>query len=146
VPRRDLEGSEALRLATRALVHRDRSVAELRDRLDRSGVPPAERDEALATLERSGVIDDERFASTRAASLVERGYGNAAIAADLDRRGIGAELRERALELLQPELERARAIVERRGPGARTARYLAARGFDTEVVQAAAGGVFASDL
>src|SRR5207302_7798303 len=94
MPKRELGGSEALRLATRALVHRDRSIAELRDRLDRRGVAESERDEALATLERSGVVDDGRFASARAAALAERGYGNAAISADLERRGIGGELRE----------------------------------------------------
>lgn len=145
MPKRELEGSEALRLATRALVHRDRSMTELRDRLDRRGVAPRERDEALDTLERTGVVDDERFASTRAAALAERGYGNAAIADDLERRGIGAELRERALGGLVSESERARTVVERRGCGPRTARYLAARGFDPEVVQAASGAAFAPD-
>lgn len=145
MPKRELGGSEALELATRALVHRDRSIAELRDRLDRRGVTPGEREEALATLERAGVVDDERFACTRAAALAERGYGNAAIAADLERRGIGAELRERALALLLPESARAKNVVERRGGGPRTARYLVARGFDPEVVQAASGAAFAPD-
>jgi SOS response regulatory protein OraA/RecX len=145
VPKRQPGGSEALELAARALVHRDRSIAELRERLDRRGVPASERDEALATLGRSGVLDDERFASARAAALAERGYGDAAIAADLERRGIGIELQERALGLLEPEAERARTVVERRGGGPRTARYLVARGFGAEVVEAACGVAFAPD-
>jgi regulatory protein len=138
--------SEALELAIGALEHRDRSAAELRDRLHRRGIPAAECEDALAALTRSGLVDDDRFASTRAAALASRGYGNAAIDADLEERGLARELRQRALGGLEPEPERARALVERRGPGARTARYLVSRGFDAEVVRSACEKPFASDL
>ena len=99
----------------------------------------------MATLERTGIVDDARYANTRAASLAERGYGDAAIEADLERRGVPPELRTEALGLLEPETARVAAVVRRRGPGPRTARYLAGKGFGEEALEAAAEGSFASD-
>jgi predicted GNAT family acetyltransferase len=61
---------------------------------------------------------------------------------DLERRGVGADLVEAALGGLEPEAERAGRIVARRGTGAGTARYLAGKGFDEEVLEQAAGGDF----
>jgi SOS response regulatory protein OraA/RecX len=90
-------------------------------------------------------VDDARFAANRAAALAERGYGDAAIRADLERKGVPAEVVEDAVGALEAELERAARIVERRGPGARTARYLAGKGFGEETVEAASGGAFAPD-
>ena len=100
-------------------------------------MPAAERADALATLERIGYVDDERFARTRAESLAERGSGDALIRHDLEQRGIAAEHVEAALAELEEERERAARIIRRRGPGAKTARYLASRGFGNEALEAA---------
>jgi SOS response regulatory protein OraA/RecX len=53
---------------------------------------------------------------------------------------VDGELVEQALDLAEPEHVRARRIVERRGRGARTARYLVSRGFAEEVVELAVAG------
>jgi regulatory protein len=145
MPKRGLGTSEALDLAARALAHRDLSTVELRERLERRGIGAEQQDRALATLERAGVLDDARFACSRAAALAARGYGNAAIEADLERRGIDPALRSAALERLESEPERARAVLERRGAGARTTRYLLSRGFDREAAETASGGAFAPE-
>ena len=128
---------DAVEEGLRALRARDRSAAELDARLQQRGVPAAERADALATLERIGYVDDERFARTRAESLAERGSGDALIRHDLERRGIAAEHVEAALAELEEERERAARIIRRRGPGAKTARYLASRGFGNEALEAA---------
>jgi SOS response regulatory protein OraA/RecX len=86
-------------------------------------------------------VDDERFAHGRAAALAARGLGDAAIRYDLERERVDSELVENALASLPPERERAGRIVESRGPGPATARFLARRGFGEEVVEAAAEGV-----
>ena len=135
--RRELRRHEALRVSTAALRQRDLSTVELEERLRRRDVAPAEREAALETMRGAGLVDDTRFARSRAASLAERGYGDAAIRADLERRGLGAEAVAAALEQLEPERERAAAVVARRGGGPTTARYLARRGFDEDVVEAA---------
>ena len=83
----------------------------------RSRRPGGAAADALAALESAGLVDDLRVASTRAESLADRGYGDAAIRADLEQRGIDAELVATALAALAPEPERARAVVERRGVG-----------------------------
>jgi SOS response regulatory protein OraA/RecX len=125
--------------------HRDASSEGLRRRLERRGVPPAGRDTAVKRLGELGIVNDRRFASTRAAALARRGYGDEAIAADLEGEGVEAEAARAALQALPPELERLEAILERRGIGARTARYVAGRGFGADAVAAAAGVDFAND-
>jgi regulatory protein len=129
------ERPDAVEQALRALRHRDRSAAELDSRLAQRGVSKSEREQALETLERIGYVDDERFARTRAEQLAARGSGDALIRHDLEGRGLEEEHVEAALAALEPERERAARIVERRGPGAKTARYLASRGFSRDALE-----------
>jgi len=128
---------DALEVATRALARRDFSERGLRDRLRRAGVTDAEEAEALAALQRAGVIDDARFAQARAQALAQRGKGDAAIRFDLSREGVSNETAQEALASLEPERTRAERVVAQRGGGAATARLLARRGFGDEAVEAA---------
>lgn len=141
---RELRWSRALAQAGRALRARDLSAQELDERLERRRVPRAARAAALDSLERSGLVDDNRFAVARAAALAARGYGDAAIGADLEQRGVEAEAVTGALGALDPERERAARAAAGRPPGAATARWLAARGFGEDAVEAV-GGVVAAD-
>src|ERR1700749_1354239 len=106
------DGPDPIELAARALRHRDRSRVQLDDRLARAGVTEEGRAEALETLERLGYVDDGRFAVTRAATLAGRGFGDEGIRQLLAADGIAAEAAEAALAALDPELDRARRIVE----------------------------------
>ena len=54
--------SQAVEAALRALRARDRSAAELDERLSARGAGPAERRDVLELLERVGYVDDRRFA------------------------------------------------------------------------------------
>ena len=125
---------EPLEVATRALARRDYSERELRDRLTRAGVEVAEAEKTLAALRERGLLDDSRFAAQRAAVLAERGRGDAAIRFELERQGVSAEVIDEAVASVEPERDRAERIVSRRGAGAKTARLLAQRGFDPELV------------
>ena len=135
---RELRRVRALGVAGRALARRDLSERRLRERLSQAGVAPAGTEEAVGTLRRAGLVDDERFAFARALELAERGLGDAAIRFDLERQGIGAAELEAALAGLEPERARAERIVSRRGAGPATARYIARRGFGEDAVEAAA--------
>ena len=135
----DSSTTDALEVAYHALRVRDRSERELDQRLAERGVDELAREEALATLRRTGLVDDRRFAERRAAALAGRGAGDGLIRHELASAGISDELVEEALAALDPELERARMVVERRGAGARTARYLSGKGFAGDVVGAVAG-------
>src|SRR5512133_1558961 len=116
---------DAFDVATRALRHADRSRAELEERLAKRGFAEGERSAALDRLVELGWLDDGRTAGLRAAALADRGYGDAYIRADLERRGLPVEA---ALSGLEGEHERAS-----RHAG-RGAAWLARRGFDPEVV------------
>jgi regulatory protein len=131
------ERPDAVETALRALRARDRSTAELDARLDQRGIAEDARREALELLERVGYLDDGRFGLARAEALAGRGSGDALIRDDLERRGLGSDVIDAALAALAPERERAAAIVERRGRGAKTARLLAARGFGEDALEAA---------
>lgn len=135
---RELRRARALGAAGRVLARRDLSEQRLRERLIRAGIAPAGTEEAVGTLRRAGLVDDERFALARALALAERGLGDAAIRFDLERQGVPAAALEAALAALEPERDRAERIVARRGGGPTTARYLARRGFGEEVIEAAA--------
>jgi SOS response regulatory protein OraA/RecX len=142
--RRELRRAEALGIAGRALRSRDLSRRRLAERLE-GAVAPAAAAESLATLERAGLLDDERVARSRALALAERGWGDEGIRHRLRTEAFDAKAVEEAVRATPPEAERARQLIERRGPGARTARYLAGRGFGEEAVEAAFGAAFGQD-
>jgi SOS response regulatory protein OraA/RecX len=131
------EPESALAVATRALARRDFSERGLRERLQRAGISPAEAEEAVAALLRAGLVNDGRFALSRAQSLAERGKGDAAIRNDLQQQGLALDEIEPALASLEPERERAERVIARRGGGPATARLLAGRGFAEDAVEAA---------
>jgi SOS response regulatory protein OraA/RecX len=131
------EPESALAVATRALARRDFSERGLRERLRRAGVTSSEAEEALAELLRAGLVNDGRFALSRAQSLAERGKGDAAIRHDLEQQGLAVDEIEPALASLEPERERAERVIARRGGGPATARLLAGRGFAEDAVEAA---------
>src|SRR5689334_13452068 len=84
VLRRELRRHEALQASARALRQRDLSTRELEERLRRRReVAPVDREAAVAALRSAGIVDDARFARSRACALADRGYGDDAIRNDL---------------------------------------------------------------
>jgi SOS response regulatory protein OraA/RecX len=135
--RRELRRAEALDVATRALVHRDRSRASVRARLSAAGIAPWASEQALDTLERAGIVDDDRFAHARAAVLAARGSGDALIREELLAAGVSEAEVGRAIAALEPERERAIRAAATRGDTPATARWLARRGFGQDAIEAA---------
>jgi regulatory protein len=132
--KRELRRHEAMSRAASALARRELTEHELHERLERSRVAPAVRDEAVTRLAGAGLVDDDRVARRRAELLAERGSGDALIRHDLAGRGIAEELIESAVATLEPEPDRAAAILRKRGPGAKTLRYLARKGFSEDSI------------
>jgi SOS response regulatory protein OraA/RecX len=132
---REVRRARALARATRALATSGRSRNELEQRLARAGHARAARDDALATLDRAGLVDDAQLAKTRAALLARRGYGDAAIGADLRKRLLPSDVAAEAVSALEPELDRARRLAEAADVDAKTLRRLASRGFSRETIE-----------
>jgi len=126
---------DAVECALRALRYRDRTGLEIEEHLRARGFSDEDRSQAVETLCRTGLVDDERFAQARASSLAERGEGNALIRAKLAGAGLARELVDDALDAVEPEATRARRIVARRGTSPKTARYLVGKGFSEGVVR-----------
>jgi SOS response regulatory protein OraA/RecX len=127
--RNELRRLEAEGEALRALRARDHTVASLEQRLAARGTTRAVRRETLETVQRAGLIDDRRFAASRAALLARRGAGDLLIADDLESQGVSADIAGIVIADLEPEATRAASLIETRGRNARTARFLAAKGF-----------------
>ena len=132
---RALRRARATEVAVRALARRDRSRADLDLRLARAGVRGAERSETLDRAAETGLVDDARYARSRASALAARGAGDLLVLDDLERHGVSDELARAAIAELEPEAARATRIVAARGRSARTLRYLAVRGFTAESVE-----------
>ncbi len=104
--RRELRRAEALDVAVRTVSRRDVSTRRLRERLDARGIASGEAQAAVETLSSAGVVDDERLARSRARSLAERGWGDAAVAARLEAGGPavrGRDTRARRASARKPE-------------------------------------------
>ncbi len=138
---RERRRAQALAAAGRTLRARDLPARALDVRLERRGIPAADRARALSTLQGAGLVDDGRFARNRALALAGRCLGDAAIRFDLEEYGVEPELVEEAVAGLEPETARAERIVASRGRSPATARFLARKGFGEAAVESAAGEV-----
>jgi regulatory protein len=132
---RALRRHRARDTAVRTLARREHSRASLAARLERAGVRGGDVDDVLDTAARAGLLDDARFAVSRARALVERGAGDLLVLDDLTRHGIEDETARAALSSVESEPVRAARIVSARGSSARTLRYLASRGFSEESLE-----------
>jgi regulatory protein len=133
--RRALRRSEALEAAVRTVSRHDVSARRLRQRLDARGIASSEAQAAVDTLASAGVVDDERLARARARSIADRGWGDAAIAARLEREGLSSGAVTQAIGELATEHERAAALISGE-PDRRAAwRLLGRRGFAPETVE-----------
>lgn len=125
--------------ALRLVTYRERSSAELRARLEEEGYAEAVVDATVSDLVRTGIVDDERFATALGHMLVGvRGYGRERARRELERRGVAAPTIEAVLDELAPladEDDRASVVAQRiRRPSDdanRLAARLVRRGFST---------------
>jgi regulatory protein len=139
--RRELRRAEALAGATQALSRRDFTRRRLTERLRARGVRESEAEDAVTTLARAGLVDDERLARRRAQVLAERGWGDAAIEARLRSEAVPAEYVSAALAELTPESERAGGLAPKASDRRKAWALLARRGFSPETIEEVVGGL-----
>jgi SOS response regulatory protein OraA/RecX len=132
---REVRRAKALAQATRLLATSGRSRGEIEQRLSRTRHSEPAREEAVGALERAGVLDDSRLAESRAELLARRGYGDAAIRADLRRRLIPAEEAAVAVAALEAELPRIRRLIDGQAVTPALLRRLAGRGFSRDALE-----------
>lgn len=131
---REVRRAHALAQAKRTLATSGRSRRDLEQRLARAGHTAAASGDAVETLRRAGVVDDGRLAESRAELLVRRGYGDAAIRADLRKRLLSDDAAADAVASLEPELDRARQLLEGQSVTPALLRRLAGRGFSQDTL------------
>ncbi len=128
-----IEASEsverATQIAVRAIESRPRSVAEIRDRLQRKGFAPETIDAAVERLHASGLLDDAAFARFWVENRqICRPRGRHALADELQRKGVNAELVASTLDAMLTSDEAARAETLAR---AAARRYAAVADYQT---------------
>ena len=95
----------------------------------------------IADLEKKGYLSNERYAAGRVRSRAMR-YGNRRLAAELRQQGVETEAIAEALADAEPEIDRARAVWNRKFGEApldyhekcKQVRFLAARGFSFDII------------
>ena len=136
--------NETYGAAVRLLARREHSQVELRRKLRTRGHPPDAVERALTRLGEYRYQSDARFAESFVRSRVDRGQGRLKIVAALRERGIDDAIASELLDLGQPEWRRlaTAALHKRFGEAApadraewvKRARFLAGRGFTSDVV------------
>ncbi len=134
----------ALLAALKLLRTSDRTEAEVRRRLERSGTTPETIEAVLAYLRRRRFVDDERIVEREVQRAQgARPIGKERLRWELERRGAEPEAVERALADLSEEGEVAKAVALLKAkfgadaPLDKAARFLSRKGFDEEVVRRA---------
>jgi regulatory protein len=131
--------------ALRYLDYRPRSRAEVRRNLEKHQIPPEVITDVFKRLERSGLVNDERFAQDWVENRSEfRPRSRRALAFELHQRGLNDSAIEKALESLNEEALAYQAAVKqsRRYQGLdmrdfrnKLGSYLARRGFSYDVIK-----------
>ena len=137
--RRELRAAEALGLALRTVSRQELSTRRLHERLAARGVRSATADGAVARLTSAGVVDDARAAGSRARSLAERGWGDAAVASRLAGEGFAADDVREALARLRPERDRAADLAATVVDPPAAWKLLVRRGFAPETLEDVVG-------
>lgn len=116
-----------------------RSRAELSRRLERYGLPSSVVERALASIDASGLTDDDALARSVATSLRRRGYGDGRIRQALARRGLADTVASAPPEPVDDVVARAVEALGRRhrDDPRRAIAYLARRGFPFDVCRRA---------
>lgn len=133
----------------RLLERREHSRLELERKLARRGHPPEVVEDVIGKLVEAGLQSDERFAQAFVDSALRRGQGPLKIRAGLRERGVDDDIATVQLDC-DAEAWRVRAADALRkrfggvlpadhGEWARRARFLAARGFPSDVTATAIG-------
>jgi|SRR5919108_2437629 regulatory protein len=133
--RRELRRVEALAVASRALARRDLSRRRLGERLRAGGVAERHAEAAVAALATAGAVDDERLARVRAQAFAERGWGDAAVEAKLQREGVDAAVAAEAVAALPPERGRARTVAASASDARKAWALLGRRGFAADTIE-----------
>ena len=152
---------DSLAAALKYLSYRDRTVKEVRKKLKTMGYATADITRSVDYLIETGLLDDERFASTLAGSrLRNKNWGPARIASDLLSKGVSAEItrktlsrfdegvkKEAALRALEKWSRRNRASRRRseKADMLKAARHLKARGFSPPLIIKVMQGFSGSD-
>jgi regulatory protein len=125
------------------LARREHTRAEMTRKLAPHAESPEQLEQLLDALVVRGWLSEVRFAESRANALTRK-FGSRKVEYDLKRRGVSAEVVERAVEQARAqELETCRAAWQRKfgalpqdaAERGRQARFLAGRGFCAETVR-----------
>jgi regulatory protein len=134
--------------ALRLLSQREHSRRELERKLAKYEEEPGQLQRALDELQAHGFIDEQRVVDSHLHRRAPR-LGAARLRQELQAKGLDAERIAAALsELRASEVDRAREVWRRKFQAlpnepterARQSRFLAARGFDGEVIQRVLAG------
>ena len=134
--------NEALKYALRLIAKRDRTEAEMRDRLQKKGFSEKDINETIQYLKQKGFIDDSKFIKSAEKIAEDRFLGEMGLRNYLSRKGIDRELLINLPQLdefsiAKRLLERKKHFLKDSAPDkkkAKIAGFLLRRGFSWDTV------------
>lgn len=146
--------NEALTVALKLITKKDRTEAELRERLQRKGFPEKDINEAIQYLRQKGFIDDSKFIQ-KAKEIAEKKFlGVMGLKDYLMKRGIDKELIQQIPEI--DEFSIAQKLIEKKKPFLRDiqsdkkkvkiAGFLLRRGFSWDTINKCLNEKFLEDI
>jgi regulatory protein len=151
-PEQASDAALARNVATNLLAGRDHATAELSRKLKERGFTPEAIEAALAELQSSNSLNDERYGQNVVRYRSRRGQGPARIRQELRKAGVNAELADAAVKAGEDTPDFAKVARETRvrkfgaevpkdwKERARQARFLQYRGFSNDHIRAAMEG------
>ena len=101
---------EAYNCALNLLSYRDFSDKKMKERLQLKGADEEQAEQAIAKLQHYGLLDEQRYAARFFEGwLNKRCYGRLHLQAEMNKRGIRADIAQQVLEQFTPELEEQQA-------------------------------------
>ena len=96
---------EAYNCALNLLSYRDFSDKKMKERLQLKGADEEQAEQAIAKLQHYGLLDEQRYAARVFEGwLNKRCYGRLHLQAEMNKRGIRADIAQQVLEQFTPEL------------------------------------------
>jgi regulatory protein len=151
-PEQASDAALARNVATNLLAGRDHATAELSRKLKERGFTPEAIEAALAELQSSNSLNDERYGQNVVRYRSRRGQGPARIRQELRKAGVNAELADAAVKAGEDTPDFAKVARETRvrkfgaevpkdwKERARQSRFLQYRGFSNDHIRAAMEG------
>lgn len=141
----DVNPDEALAHVAKLVAGRDKTVAQVRQALERKGCAGELIEATVQRARALGYLDDARVAVRFASAALSDGWVGEALVAKLEAKGFETRVLDAAIAEARRALSfddtasARRLLAKKKGDGVKAARFLASRGYSHELIERLVG-------